>query len=822
MGRSRELAAGMKFLVPMVVVTLVVAGGLVLWPRSSQSLQSRLPYTGITLDQPEQIYLEHAQQGTGAGGVTIISNLQADPSYAKLYFKNLSTLTTPYLVQIYDGVFTSASPRDAQGNRSEPGAVEYRFIPTDNSGNPKAESCWRKYRSNISKMKIDDWSDDINLSFGSACRPAKDDETGYYIVRFEADFLTTTPASGRVNAFKLKIVSSGANYVGFWSRTGPGDDPVAIQNKHYDLPDSHNDNYDIQFGTPCTVNDAAHDGKGEKTTLRWQDADHAGVPGAAPQDSDVSFELYDVTNRSSPTRVRIYHDTHSPGGVFKVAKAEWIGGQGDESTGYFYAKRDKDYEWRWDSIQRNNGLQIWVPYDSINYELQCPPESVYNNVPTFKTGPGYPFAGTVQPGQPYTIYANIENTGAASSVTADLLVWNQDSGVLVNEQDPPGSAAPIASSSRDYQDPTGANCATHEPCWWWRFQSPVIGSGQNTTGSFTFTVSSSATAADGPICFTAYARPHTPTDAEDETAPLCFPIELPTEPFVSTGGGDVHAGAQFGQAPCFNPADGSGRVYGNIDATGSKSAYVVSAGGSINEFGSADSLTTKNLTFGRSPEGYYGTICRQDLAADLLASGSVTIGDATYTIPPAGITRRRGNVTISGGMVPVGNSRVLVVDGDVLITGNISYEQSGYSATTIPSLGIYATGNIHIHHNVGEIYGIYVAGSVLDPHSSPNYADGIINTCQDTITPRNSDVLGVTPSPAISTDAGSCSTQLVVNGALVAQNIFFRRTGGDTNQSGSEPAEYINLLPQILLNPPFGATGLATSLRYEGERPPVF
>ena len=107
-----------------------------------------------------------------------------------------------------------------------------------------------------------------------------------------------------------------------------------------------------------------------------------------------------------------------------------------------------------------------------------------------------------------------------------------------------------------------------------------------------------------------------------------------------------------------------------------------------------------------------------------------------------------GQETISG--------HVIVVAKNVTIEGNIVYGggNNGYygSLEQVPKLLIYATKSINIHCNVSRVDAVLFAG-------------GDVNTC--------SDVDDVNDEKR--------SRQLVINGAIVAKNVYFQRTYGAVN-----------------------------------------
>ena len=141
-----------------------------------------------------------------------------------------------------------------------------------------------------------------------------------------------------------------------------------------------------------------------------------------------------------------------------------------------------------------------------------------------------------------------------------------------------------------------------------------------------------------------------------------------------------------------------------------------------------------------------------------------------YKLPAGSI----GDITIKKGQVTI------VVDGDLTITGNISYANPSVTdPRDLPSLAIVAKGNITIDPGVKEINALI-------------YSAGSLNTC--------------------GAEAKLCNKQLKINGSLVAKAGFkFARTytsSGPNRQNdpdaSRDAAEIITLTPQTIAFPPPG------------------
>lgn len=402
--------------------------------------------------------------------------------------------------------------------------------------------------------------------------------------------------------------------------------------------------------------------------------------------------------------------------------------------------------------------------------------------------------GIVNKGQTYKLYTQLQKTSPGSGSNIQHTVSYPTNGSIST------GSADQSSPAANNRGLTGTFCQVgFAPCWYWTFSS--YPSGQTTVASFNFTVSSSAVSGS-QICFSVGAHSLDSTEAVAARSQQCYTVGEPAAttgaPYLSTAYGSVHAGARFGDKPCLI-TPGNGDINGQTGASqGSKADYVVSAGGSVSNFGSGGSPSGANLTFAN-----YGQICREDIAARYIDNSSIpTLPQSNVAVSDLanGIARANGNITITGGTVGRGQRSTLVVNGNVYISGNIAHASTGYtSVANIPSLGIVATGNIHIAPGVSTLYGIYYAGSALSGST------GIINTCQSGH--------GVIPNPGITSGgAAQCNGNLTIEGALVATNIYFRRTGGNAQSAGSAAAETVTYLPQLILRPPLGLGGVASQL----------
>jgi hypothetical protein len=309
---------------------------------------------------------------------------------------------------------------------------------------------------------------------------------------------------------------------------------------------------------------------------------------------------------------------------------------------------------------------------------------------------------------------------------------------------------------------------------------------------------------------------------------LCYEVENPRYPYLTTTKGDIHAGGSMGFAvSCPNPVGPAPSITGRTSgATGSVSEYVLSAGQNlpdnsyISSFGSKLDASGAELTFGNQPgRGKYGTICRPpiiDAANAYTPKVSLTL--PAYGVPLFNLTPFNSlvEVTPTGpGLILAGGAPAikgtLYVKGDVYIASNIATPGGSYPRSALPSFGLVVDGDIYIHPNVTQLYGFY-------------FASGSIDTCRFNFTEPNPLGPNISAAPP-GGQATLCGNPLVVRGLMMAESFKFRRTGSPAVSSGLTPSEEVNFGGEVFLAPPPAfidyISPRATKLDFQGERPPL-
>ncbi len=297
------------------------------------------------------VTLEISQPGSGIA-------LNAPESWGKMYY---TPAAPPLRMQILDGDFSNCGSNqyDSQGSGAsgcfDAGAVNYEFYFGDAATNGSTPEPWPFMTINSSSLANNIWND-----FGVPTPPSGPLDTGAgfrYVIYTRAVWTTGGPAEGRINGFKIASKSC-CGTASYWSGGGgyAVQDRVNATNTEID--------FTFEFAPPCNA-------PGSQTALlRWNDADAAsngGLPadGAQfPGDTQIRFELFEA----------------DPGGGGAVlirnidaGTAPNIGGNGQYRDISFTARSDKVYIWKWYKVNRNNGVQMWVPFDSFYYDKQCNP-----------------------------------------------------------------------------------------------------------------------------------------------------------------------------------------------------------------------------------------------------------------------------------------------------------------------------------------------------------------------------------------------------------------------------------------------------------------
>ena len=444
----------------------------------------------------------------------------------------------------------------------------------------------------------------------------------------------------------------------------------------------------------------------------------------------------------------------------------------------------------------------------------------------------YQNSNKVLPGKKYSVQIKAWNNGPDNGKLTELFVENKNTSLASHEEMSPidpaaykGGVNTILGGDKVYiKNKEFCSEASDKPlsCWFWS----VYGLPKNKKTlktNFTFLVSASAKQND-KICFDVYIREKDAGSSKRKK--VCFKVDIPTKPVLKVEGGDARsAGARMsttaGTACVAEPSySGDVKTHSSPSGGASYGQYAVMGKGAITGFRSEnDSLSTnKNLTFynNKSTKGGYEVVCREDLAKKIeneplkvtrnnmtgLLSGPAINDSGMYIVKKIGTTK----FTTTGITIPKGSRKTVVINGDLVINGNIKYPTGGYSSRKqVSALAVIVKGNIHIGKDVDTIEGLFVAS-------------GKIITCSN----GTSSALGsLKPNIKNSIGRGQCAKPLKIKGAIVANEIYFRRTYGDIGTG--KYAETISFLPELYIAPPpFSSNLLELKRNDQLDLPAVF
>lgn len=262
-----------------------------------------------------------------------------------------------------------------------------------------------------------------------------------------------------------------------------------------------------------------------------------------------------------------------------------------------------------------------------------------------------------------------------------------------------------------------------------------------------------------------------------------------------------------------------GRMYGSWAEYAIMSSHgdVVSASGaslstrSDGRDANLSSLSRNALTFANVglPGSTFGSLGGEPPRSDTPPSytdntgSDLPSGDVDLNNIPSGTYRSTANLTISG-EVAAGKRLVIKSTGRVTIDDNITYADTDpyTDAGNLPQLVISAR-DIVINDGVSEVNAWLIA------------TNGV-STC------------GSLPSGGWTTglNSGVCNVQLKVNGPIIAEHLYLRRTFGSENASGMNrgtPAEILNLRPDVYLrNQADASESSSIGIQTVRELPPRF
>lgn len=317
------------------------------------------------------------------------------------------------------------------------------------------------------------------------------------------------------------------------------------------------------------------------------------------------------------------------------------------------------------------------------------------------------------------------------------------------------------------------------------------------------------------------------------------PINPPTtfdvadQPYFDVNGGDVSAGGGMsaGGVDCAVGANTkAGIVSWNRGASGSYGGagtkYAALALNHLQDFatGQGTGYAPSGMAFANTSDGQVNT--GSGLFGGMF--DSLPCVEDYYSTQPSGAKnlatlshgtdayKATGPVSLSAQTLNAKDHWTIYVDGDLYITGNISYGGSGSYATVadIPSFKVFVRGSIFIAPGVTQLDGMYVA----QPTTAAS-GDGNIYTCATNV--GSPAAHPYKAAPLNGSLYNTCKTNLTVNGAFIANQVWLLRTAGTI--SGS-PAETFNFSPELWVSAPYDSSvSGSTSRKYDAitSLPPV-
>ena len=344
--------------------------------------------------------------------------------------------------------------------------------------------------------------------------------------------------------------------------------------------------------------------------------------------------------------------------------------------------------------------------------------------------------------------------------------------------------------------------------------------------------------------------------------------DVVNHPYVRAYGSDIVAGSNFmADEVCnANVKRIDSYISTHADKSGSGVQLAAIAMGTIESFSTASLRTSSptaltGLSFGNTPNpvGQYAgqPLCSTNFYGETQSNDDNPTDDAVDTVnkntvgdhnispgdylPNYGqtlVTNPSHQVTL-GGDGSFNGKKIIYVDGDVTITGNIAY-QPFTDPTEAPAFMLVAKGNIYIGKNVTRLDGLYVAQAKDDA------SGGIIFTCArpgDFAAYNDNEKFDNCGGPEGENSNPPDDKRLIVNGSFIANNIRLDRIHKSVRDSKSninekadrdpsatphntEASEVFNFSPEMYLSqPPFAKNGTSSSsstiFQYYTTLPPI-
>ncbi|HUC96538.1 MAG TPA: hypothetical protein VMR16_02625 [Candidatus Saccharimonadales bacterium] len=412
------------------------------------------------------------------------------------------------------------------------------------------------------------------------------------------------------------------------------------------------------------------------------------------------------------------------------------------------------YMWNKDPSTTYDGTNGTTVGPSCVTVLNPPPPIVYTLTPT--VSPINP--GAIEAGSLLNVTSDVNNSGDASALTTWSLYRNVNGGTW---------GAPISSKS-------GVTFSA------------------NTDTILTYPDTDTANLSPGDkVCYVLSVDPHSSSDQSEFPSLAVFPAHeqcalIGKKPKTQVLAGDLIVGGNVTTSTTTigSSTYGSWAEYGIIASSGISGAASGAAFAGPGLSSSATVCGESQLSFTNTPSG--GTSCNGNAGTigyytndaampDVAASfpGGTPITPHLTGLAPSSLTGTytySGDLTLNASTLVRGQT-VVIEDpsGTVTIAGDQTYNPGPYtSIDQLPQLVIIAN-SIVIDSNVTNVDAWLVAYN-----SSPT--GGSIYTCE-----TNPEIIG------------DCANSLLVNGPVMTNHLYLRRTYGSDTSNPGEPAEIFNL-----------------------------
>jgi len=462
-----------------------------------------------------------------------------------------------------------------------------------------------------------------------------------------------------------------------------------------------------------------------------------------------------------------------------------------------------------------NTLCEWVQYDPINEKNDRNgrgPQACVSIPYDYKLTPNtnVDLSGTVETNSVVGVTPTMKNDGPTKSQSVQ---WQVTQIVVQTGAGVPNPTGGTTASSASpcgayFKNLPKANCSTVASG-----NSVFDPSGSVLSGSALST--NSLVIGDYPvgtkICYATSVQPYSSATTDwRHSAPICLIIG--SKPKVQVTGGDLMAKSVNASTTrkSFSGSEytfGSWIEYGifaigNIIGAASGSAYAGPGLANANNCNESQLSFTNSTASGLCSSttvigNYANSSSIPNVSASFSATGAPSISSGDLSVQSKSGIFTTAGVTLSGGNIQQGRWVVINAPGaDITINGDITYDNGTmHSLAGIPQVVIIAN-SINITGNVKQIDAWLIA-------------KGGLNTC--------SDVVGNLSSTL-------CNNQLTVNGPVMADKLYLRRTAGSgTGQDHSgDPAEIFNLRPDAYMWASQRATsgGNRVQTVYTTELPP--